>query len=165
MTAQPEPAESLDRCISVRVAGALYGLRVEEVQEVIGTRPITRVFHAPAALAGVTSLRGDVLPVLDLGVLLGGDGGLASTPEVRIVVVREKAGARRRAGLRVDALGGLRDLPPEGLAPVPTTAAERVRDLAIGVIASPPPCTVLGVSALFDAPELAALAGGEADAP
>lgn len=95
MTAQPEPAESLDRCISVRVAGALYGLRVEEVQEVIGTRPITRVFHAPAALAGVTSLRGDVLPVLDLGVLLGGDGGLASTPEVRIVVVREKAG---RAG-------------------------------------------------------------------
>ncbi len=98
-----------------------------------------------------------------LGVLLGGDGGAVATPDVRIVVVREKSGARRRAGLRVDGLGGLRDLPEGGLSPTPATARERVRELALGVISTAPPCTVLAVSALFDAPELAALAGGEVD--
>ena len=79
------PDKSRSRCIAVRVGTALYGLPVEHVQEVIGMRPITRVFHAPAALAGVTNLRGEVLPVIELGLLLGGDAELptprAATPQ------------------------------------------------------------------------------------
>src|SRR5690349_9259647 len=54
------------RCIAVRIGPALYGLPVAHVQEVIGARTVTRVFHAPSALAGVTNLRGEVLPVLEL---------------------------------------------------------------------------------------------------
>ena len=62
------------------VAGAPYGLALEDVQEVIGMRTLTRVFHAPAAVAGVTSLRGEVLPVLD-GMI--GDG-LVTTERVQV---------------------------------------------------------------------------------
>lgn len=145
------------RCIAVRVGGGLFGLPVEHVQEVIGLRPITRVFHSPPALAGVTNLRGEVLPVLDLGVLLGGDP-TGQTAAARIVVVREESGLKRRAGLWVDELSGLRDLPAT-LAPAPATAAERVREVVRGVIAEPPPCAVLHVPALFDSPLLAALSG------
>ena len=145
------------RCIAVRVGGALYGLPVEHVQEVIGLRPFTRVFHSPPALAGVTNLRGDVLPVLDLGVLLGGEP-TGQTSLSRIVVVREEAGQKRRAGLWVDELSGLRDLPP-ALAPAPATTAERVREVVRGIITDPPPCAVLHVPAIFDSPLLAALSG------
>lgn len=152
--------ETNDRCIAVSVGGSLYGLRVEDVQEVIGMRPLTRVFHAPAAMAGITSLRGDVLAALDLGVLLGAERPtLSSAQEARIVVVREAHGAKRSAGLLVDALRGLRDLPEEGLAPPPSTAGHDARGMIVGVIPSPPPCAVLSVQALLDAPSLAELAG------
>lgn len=151
------------RCIAVGVGGALYGLPMKDVQEVIGMRALTRVFHAPGVLAGVTSLRGEVLPVIDLALLLdpATHGTAGGGREARIVVVREAGGQRRRAGLRVDELRGLRELPAEGLSPPPTTTSERVRAYVAGVIPSAPPCAVLGVTAVLDAPELAALSGGE----
>ena len=146
------------RCIAVQVGGALYGLPVDDVQEVMTPRALTRVFHAPAALAGVTSLRGEVLPVLDLGLLLGVSES-TSAADPCIVVVRESAGPRRRAGLLVDALAGLRELPEGGLASAPLTLGELARSLVAGVIADPPPCSVLSVSGILDSPVLAALAG------
>jgi purine-binding chemotaxis protein CheW len=146
------------RCIAVRIGTALYGLPVADVQEVIGVRMVTRVFHAPNALAGVTNLRGEVLPVLELSILLGGEA-LSPTADSRIVVVREQSGLKRRAGLRVDELRGLRNVP-ETLAPAPATASESAKGAIVGIIAEPPPCAVLSVPALLDSPVLEALAGG-----
>jgi len=145
------------RCISVRVGEALYGLPMEHVQEVIAMRAVTRLFHAPSALLGVTNLRGDVLPVLELGVLLGGEAA-ETTADSRIVVVRETSGARRRAGLRVDELRGLRELPA-ALGPVPSTAGDRQREAISGVIVEAPPCAVLSVPALFDSSLIASFSG------
>jgi purine-binding chemotaxis protein CheW len=146
------------RCIAVQVRAALYGLPVEDVQEVMSPRVLTRVFHAPPALAGVTSLRGEVLPVLDLALLLGVvETGAALEP--CIVVVREGSGQRRRAGLLADALAGLRDLPETGLLGAPATLGELARSLIVGVIGEPPPCSVLSVPRLLDSPLLLALSG------
>ena len=159
MTDDPErfePATPGNRCIAVHVGSALYGVPLDEVQEVIGMRPLTRVFHATDAIAGVTSLRGDVLPVLDLGTLLGvASSGLGH--DARIVVVREKTGDRRQAGLSVDDLAGLRDMPGEGLAPTPSTLSDQARDLVAGVIPTPPPVAVLSVASLFDSPLVACM--------
>ena len=149
------------RCISVRAARAHFALDMNEVQEVIGMRPLTRVFRAPPAIAGVTSLRGEVLPILDLAVLLGAAPTALNTSETRIVVVREGAGLVRRAGLVVDALAGLRTLPDGPLPEPPSTLSPAARALITGVIAEPPPCSVLSVSALFDAPELSAFSSRE----
>ncbi len=146
------------RCIAVVVGGSLYGLPMDQVQEVMGLRPLTRVFHAPALLAGVTSLRGEVLPVIDLALLLGVEAGGSAASDARIVVVRETAG-KRRAGLRVDELAGMRELPEDGLAPVPSTTGDRVRRVLAGVVPSAPPCSILDVTAIFDSPELAPLSG------
>ena len=158
--AQITPRSSPGRCIAVRVGAALYGLHVDEVQEVVSMRPITRVFHAPAVLCGVTNLRGDVLPVIDLGVMLGAEASpLADEAEHRIVVVREASGAKRRAGLRVDALSGLRELPAEGLAPVPATLESKLSGLFVGIIPDSPPCAVLSVTRIFAWPELLPLSG------
>ncbi len=149
------------RCIAVRVGVGLYGLPVEQVQEVIAMRPVTRVFHAPAALAGVTNLRGEVLPVLELGILLGAE---AETPtaDARIVVVREPTGQERRAGLRVDeALGAARRAGRA--APAPQTAGERARAAIRGVITEAPPCALLDVPSLLDSSLLVGLAGRGGD--
>lgn len=153
------------RCIAVRIRDGLYGLSVEEVQEVIALRPLTRVFHAPEAIAGVTSLRGEVLPVVDVGVLLGGSAASSPGPLARIVVVREPKGRKRRAGFLIDELGGLREVPASGLGELPQTVAEAIRELCLGVIPQAPPCSVLGVTRVLDAPVLADFAGEPAESP
>jgi purine-binding chemotaxis protein CheW len=167
--APPDPRAPLDvvgerlrarpRCIAVRIGDGLYAFRVEEVQEVMAMRSLSRVFHAPPALAGVTSLRGDVLPVIEPARLLAEDGG-AGSPSIdddatRIMVVREAHGQRRRAGLRVDQLSGLRELPESGLIAPPSTLSEAVRALIVGVIPAAPACAVLSVEALLESPLLA----------
>ena len=150
-------AASRGRCMCVEVAGASYGLPLANVQEVIGMRPITRVFHVPAVLAGIINLRGEVLPVLDLAQLLRGEAVGANHTDSRIVVVREVAGGKRRAGLCVDALVGLIDVPEEGLGATPASITPSVRALTRGIIPSQPPCVVLDVATLLTAPELAEL--------
>ena len=152
-------AASRGRCMCVSVAGASYGLPLENVQEVIGAKPVTRVFHAPAVLAGIINLRGEVLPILDLSQLLQSEARLSKHAEARIVVVRELTGLKRRAGLRVDALLGLLDVPVAGLIVAPSSIASAIRSLVLGVIPTSPPCAVLDVTGLLGTPELASFSG------
>ncbi len=144
-------------CVSV--GSATYGLPLENVQEVIGVRAVTRVFHAPSALAGIINLRGEVLPILDLPVLLGTESEPSKHADARIVVVREVSGSKRRAGLRVDALLGLLDVPLAGLTTSPSSLSPAIRGFVVGVIPTSPPCAVLDVTSLLGAPDLSSLAG------
>jgi purine-binding chemotaxis protein CheW len=148
--------------ICVEIAGAAYGIPVAEVQEVVGYRTPTRVFHAPDALAGITSLRGEVLPIIDLASLLGSEAeGRREAAEPRIVVVRELGGTRRRAGLKVDALLGLRDAPMAGRAEVPAAIAARWGALIACVVSEPAPAfALLSVAGILNAPALRELAEG-----
>jgi purine-binding chemotaxis protein CheW len=147
-------------CISVGPAS--YGLPLENVQEVIGVRAVTRVFHAPSALAGIINLRGEVLPIVDLPVLLGNEVATAKISDARIVVVRELSGLKRRAGLRVDALLGLVDVPAGGLTAVPSSVSPAIRGFVAGVIPTSPPCAVLSVANVLGAPELSILTDAQA---
>lgn len=147
--------------ICVEVAGSAYGIAVADVQEVLGYRTPTRVFHAPKALAGVTNLRGEVLPVIDLASLLHGEADTRAEPaEPRVVVVRERTGAKRRVGLKVDALLGLREVPAGGHADVPAAVAARLGDLVVGVVSEPSPAfALLSVEGILNAPAFREVSG------
>ncbi len=149
--------------ICVEVHGSAYGIPVAEVQEVISFQTPTRVFHAPPALAGITSLRGEVLAVVDLASLLEPDVDDARKParshDPRVVVVRESSGSRRRAGLKVDALLGLRQVPEGGRSDVPASVAARLGSLVSGIVSAEPAFALLSVSGILDAPELRELSG------
>lgn len=150
---------SRGRCMCVSVGSSSYGLPLENVQEVIGVRAVTRLFHAPSALAGIINLRGEVLPILDLSVLLDIQAESTSHRDARVVVVRELGGAKRRAGLRVSALLGLLDVPLAGLTATPSSLA---RGFVAGVIPTCPPCAVLDVLGLLGASEISSLAARSA---
>lgn len=55
----------------VRVGPERYALPVERVLEVVGPGDVCPVFGVPPEVLGVRNLRGQVLPVLDLGGVLG----------------------------------------------------------------------------------------------
>ena len=147
------------RLVCFELRAQELALPIADVRETLPVPPITRVFLVPPCLAGVFSLRGDIVPAIDLGVLLG----LAATAvgdDSKIVVVDHAAGV---AGIVVDRLRDLRtiegplDPPPPGLAP-------EVAALLAGVVATPTGSVrVLDARAVLTAEPLRALARAEVE--
>jgi purine-binding chemotaxis protein CheW len=91
--------------VRVRVGGEHYALPVTGVLEVAPMGEISPVPGAPRPVLGVRNLRGQVLPVVDLGAVLGIEA--AGSPS-RILVAES---GFRRAGLAVDSVLGVAELP------------------------------------------------------
>ncbi|WP_374569762.1 chemotaxis protein CheW [Phenylobacterium sp. J426] len=90
-----------DALLTFRVGDRRLAVAASEVAEVVRRPRVTRVPHAPRALAGVASLRGQVLPVVALDAVLGtaGEAGAAA----RLVVLD----GAPPLGLAVDEVTGL----------------------------------------------------------
>jgi len=122
--------ESL-RLVCFELRGQELALPIGDVRETLPVQPVTRVFLTPACLAGVFSLRGEIVPVIDLGVLLGMPRTEVGE-ESKIVVVEHAAGT---AGVIVDRLRDLRTI--EGaLEPPPNNLPVEVATLLAGVAAT-----------------------------
>ena len=119
------------RLVCFELRGQELALPIGDVRETLPVQPVTRVFLTPPSLAGVFSLRGEIVPVIDLGVLLG----LPRTEvgeDSKIVVVEHKAVT---AGIIVDRLRDLRTLEA-ALDPPPANVAAEVAGLLLGVAAT-----------------------------
>jgi len=143
------------RLVCFDVRGQELALPIAEVRETLPIQPITRVVLAPPCLAGVFSLRGDIVPAIDLAVLLG----LPRTQvqnDSRIVVLKN---AGDPAGIVVDRLRDLRTIEG-GLEPPPGNLAPAVAQLLLGVAAtSTGTVRVLDARAVVAAEPLRAIAG------
>ncbi len=103
--------------LAFRLGSEDYVVMVEQVREVLRLWYITPVPNASPSVLGVTSLRGKVLPVVDLGRRLG----LAPSVQderCRIIVV---AVGDEETGLLVDRVMGVRRVPPDAVRPAPET--------------------------------------------
>lgn len=111
----------------------LFGITIDQVNEVIAMRPITRVPFVPQWIAGLINLRGEVVSVLDLGAFLG-IGATQISESSRIVVVQ--AGART-GGLLADRIAEVQTVDLEQMqAPLAdVTGTERY----VAGLISPPP--------------------------
>ncbi len=102
-------ADARTEVLAVETAGETYGLEIGAAAEILLMRPITPVPRTPPFVLGIASLRGTVIPVLDLALRLGltpGPGARAN----RIVVVRD---GDERVGFRVDRVRGVVRVSPE----------------------------------------------------
>ncbi len=98
-----------------RLCGEEYGLPIERVQGIIRYQQPTPVPHAPAGVEGVFNLRGQVLPMIDLGRRMRGEP-ITPTPSSRVIVTEVGAGP---VGLAVDLVHEVARLPVAGIRPVP----------------------------------------------
>lgn len=86
-------------CLLVHAAGERYLLRMAEARQVTLPPPVASPLpHAPRAVRGLFSLRGEILPLVDLARLLG--AGEVAHPGA-VVVVDTPEGS---LGLAVDAV-------------------------------------------------------------
>jgi purine-binding chemotaxis protein CheW len=82
------------------LAGEYYGVNIASVESIVKMQTITSVPRAPQFVQGVTNLRGEVLPVIDLGQHFELPSH-AMSQDTRIVVV-DMGGAK--VGMIVDAV-------------------------------------------------------------
>ncbi len=103
----PAPIKGLgppERFVVFRLAEKSYGIAMQRVLETDRMPQVTFVPGLPSSLRGITNLRGDILPIVDLRQLLGW-GETELTAGNRLIVVKSTADSQ--VGLIVDALGGL----------------------------------------------------------
>jgi purine-binding chemotaxis protein CheW len=96
----PPPRRSGERqarWLRLRCGSQIYGLELLKIREVVLPAPLLPVRGASPCLAGLMNLRGQVVPVIDLGLQLG-DTAVEDTPATRIVVLEEHGDT---LGLRV----------------------------------------------------------------
>lgn len=82
----------------VRLGNEHYGLRIEQVSEIMRPQPVTMVPGAPREIEGVVAVRGEIVPIVNMGsfVLDRPSGGEESE---RFVLISTEDGL---VGLRVD---------------------------------------------------------------
>ncbi len=86
-----------------------YALDLRVVSELIKPRILTELPQVPEYVRGIITLRGEVIPVVDLKVRLGLNTGEESPRELQRIIVCE--GAEQRVGLLVDRISQVVRIP------------------------------------------------------
>jgi purine-binding chemotaxis protein CheW len=124
------------------VGGRIYALDVTQVREIVRYQEATPLPMAPALIEGVIDLRGSVIPVIDLGRLLGGST-VEATSQARIVVLDADGLV---VGLCVQAATDVLSLDVADLEDVPDLAAHTGYDAVRHVIRRPGEAPVMMLS-------------------
>lgn len=108
-----------ERICLFSVAGEVVGVPVSALFEVVSEPLITSLPEVPAGLVGLMNLRGEILPVVDLGPWIG----IPVIPRLQVMVV---SGGGYQIGVAVDTI---RDMVDAALGP---EEAEGVDDARLG---------------------------------
>jgi purine-binding chemotaxis protein CheW len=123
--------------VRLRVASETYAMPVEFVLEVAELGDIAPVPRSRPEMLGVWNLRGQILPVVDLALLLG----IPRAAPPRRLLVAEAGG--RRAGFAIDEVSGVGELADP--------AEEAESDLLVGAtLAEGDLIGVINVPRVFD---------------
>lgn len=122
-----ESTEKVEQSLVFRAGRYLCALPLRHVVETMRPLPIEPVTAAPPFVRGVSLIRGEALPVVDVARLLG----IETTHPTRFVTIRV---AERRIALSVDVVVGVRAIDEESvpeLAPLLDSAnAEMIAGIA-----------------------------------
>jgi purine-binding chemotaxis protein CheW len=111
------------------VESQLFGVEVEEVQEIIRDQPTTRVPLAPSSVAGLINLRGQIVPIIDLRRCLG-LAPLHADAQPTHLILTTSSGA---VSLRVDEIGDVLDVREDAFEKTPENLRGTARRLVRGV--------------------------------
>ncbi len=123
-------SERASRWLRLRCGRQTYALELLKVQEVVLPVPLLALRGTGPSMLGIMNLRGQVVPVMDLGLHLG-TGPIDNDANTRIVVLEENG---ETLGLRVSAVEDVANLIDSQIEPPDTTRICQIsNDLFRGV--------------------------------
>jgi len=125
--------------LTFRLGAESYAVDILKVQEIRDIDRVTRVPHVPPYLRGVVNLRGAIVPIVDLGLMLGFPEPIALSSASAIVL---NAGGRL-TGLVVAAVSDVIALADDDIRPAPDLGEHRAGTGAISGIAVRDEATLL----------------------
>jgi purine-binding chemotaxis protein CheW len=108
-----------DSYVLFELAGGTYGVRSVDIQQLEMVTSITPVPNAPPYVSGVISVRGQVVPVVDLRVRFAFDR-IAPGTKTRLLIVKS---AERRVALMVDSAREFARIEESVIEPPPTAVS------------------------------------------
>lgn len=113
---QGETAEETNLLVTFILGDQTYGGDILQIQEVTQMSHITRVPHVKEYIKGVTNLRGNIVPTIDLRLRLSIDAGLGDTSSQQIMIARTTQGL---LGYIVDSVREVITVPSSAIEPTP----------------------------------------------
>lgn len=106
-----------------------YGIDILKVQEIRGYEPPTRIANAPRFIKGVVNLRGTIVPIVDMRLKFN-----CSKAEYNAFTVVIILNLRNRiAGIVVDSVSDVMELPPDSLKVAPDVDSVIDSDAVLGL--------------------------------
>lgn len=121
--------ESYLELLCFRVSDEVYGINIMDIKEIIKPREVTEVPRSPSFVSGILSLRGIIVPIIDMRVRLGLDQKKPVGKE-RVVVIRNNSSF---SGLLVDEVIQVVRIQPGALEAAPTVLDGIDRDFISGI--------------------------------
>lgn len=136
-----EAADVQVELLTFHLASEEFAFRVEEVEEIVRMQKITAVPTVPSYMVGVTSLRGKIIPVIDLKTRLGlgkhaqiGGSGTALGQEDTSAKILIIAGPEGLIGVIIDRVIGVVRLSRQEVLEPPAHLTEAEQKFIEGVV-------------------------------
>ena len=132
------PADSVtevdNQLLTFHLDRQLYGVSIAHVEQIISMQPITEIPEFPSYAKGVVSLRGNIIPVIDLRLRLGkAETGYTERTCIVIITVGEL-----QLGCIVDEVDAVVHVTEEQIVPPPRMAKESASNRYLTGIAKLP---------------------------
>lgn len=114
--------------LSFKIGKEIYGIPIDYVQEIIPLYPITKVPNAPEEIVGIISVRGMVLPVINIGIFLGQKLS-EFNEDTRLIILKIKD---EMISIIVDSVYQNIEIPVNLIEPAPSTVKDE-KGLIFGV--------------------------------
>ena len=106
-----------------------YGIEILKVQEIRGYDRVTRIANSPDFIAGITNLRGVIVPIIDLRIKFQLDSAEINDQTVTIVLnLRDRV-----VGIVVDGVSDVLSLSAEQIKPAPDFTATLSTQYLLGL--------------------------------
>lgn len=119
------------QCVTFRLARNLIGINILDIREIVPCRKITRIAKSPRFVMGLMNLRGQILTVLDIGVLFGLQSRTAQKDSF-VIIFKHKD-----VGFIVDKIGDVIGVEQTAIEPVPANIEPGIQEYMEHVINLP----------------------------
>lgn len=145
---EDEETKAAMTALLITIHGELYALPIDSIMTVYNNMSVVAIPCVPEFVAGLANVRGHLVPVIDLGMLLGVPGGTMAEATSLIVAANDEM----TVAFRVGSIGDVMPLPLDKLAAVPPTSTIQRTAYLQGML--PDGTVLLDVAAILKDPAI-----------